>query len=78
MSVATVDWDALLTAVWASIVAGIGATTAFGIAILGGTRAVELRRDGRPVEAAVFGTIGALGAAVVIGAITFGLVILAQ
>jgi hypothetical protein len=71
--IAAVDWHALLTAVWASLAAGVGVSAAFGFAILGGTRATELRRDGRGGGAALFGAIGVLGALAVVAAIAFGL-----
>ena len=75
---AIVDWDALLTVIWASLVAGIGVTAAFGFAILGGVRAVDLRRDGRVVEATLFGVVGVVGLVVVVGAIVFGIVVLSR
>jgi hypothetical protein len=74
--IATVDWDALLQIIWTSIVAGIGVTAAFGIAILGATRAVDLRRAGQGASALVAGTVGVLGLAVVCGAIVFGIVVM--
>jgi uncharacterized membrane protein len=73
---ATIDWDALLTVVWASTAAGVGVTVAYGLAILGGNRALELGRQGRAGEAAVYAAIGAVGVATVIAAIVFGIVIL--
>jgi hypothetical protein len=78
MTLAFIDWDALLTVIWASLLAGIGVTAAFGFAILGGTRAVELGRAGRPGEATVYGVLGVLGIATVLGAVVFGIVILAD
>jgi hypothetical protein len=78
MIAAIVDWDALLTVVWASLVAGIGVTAAFGFAILGGTRAMDLGRDGRVGEAALFGAVGFLGVVTVIASIAFGIVILTE
>jgi hypothetical protein len=75
---AVVDWDALLTVVWASLAAGIGVTAAFGFAILGGTRAIEFGRDGRAIEAALFAVVGVLGLATVLGAIVYGIVILSE
>jgi hypothetical protein len=75
---AIVDWDALLTVVWASIAAGVGVTAAYGLAILGSARAIELARDGRAGEAAVFGVVGVLGAVAVIVAIAFGIVVLTE
>lgn len=78
MIAAIIDWDALLTVVWASLVAGIGVTAAFGFAILGGTRAMDLGRDGRVAEAALFGAVGVVGVATVIAAIAFGIVVLSE
>jgi hypothetical protein len=73
-----VDWDALLTVVWASIAAGVGVSAAFGLAILGGTRAHELGRGGRTGEAALFGVVGVAGGVAVIAAIVLGIVVLSR
>jgi uncharacterized membrane protein len=79
MSIASiVDWDALLTVVWASLAAGVGVTAAFGFAILGGNRALELGRDGRVGEATLFGIVGVLGSVTVIAAIVLGIVVLSE
>jgi hypothetical protein len=74
--VATVDWDALLTAVWAATAGGVGVTAAYGFAILGSVRAVELGRQGRTAQAAVYGAIGVLSVLAVLGAVVFGIVVL--
>ena len=42
-----VDWGALLEVIWTSLLAGIGVTAAFALAILGATRAVDLRPRGQ-------------------------------
>jgi hypothetical protein len=73
-----VDWDALLTVVWASLAAGIGVTAAYGLVILGGTRALELTRDGRVGEAVLFGVVGVAGVVTVVVAIVFGIVVLSE
>lgn len=75
---AIVDWDALLTVIWASVAAGVGVSAAYGFVILGGTRAVDLGRAGRVGEAALFAVVCAIGIAVVIGAIVFGIVVLTE
>jgi hypothetical protein len=75
---AVIDWDALLTVIWASLLAGIGVTAAYGLAILGATRAVELGRAGRVGEAAVYAVLGAVGLATVLAAIVFGIVVLSD
>ena len=73
-----VDWDALLTVVWASVAAGIGVTAAYGLVILGATRAVDLSREGRTGEAVLFGVVGAAGIVTVFAAIVFGIVVLTE
>jgi hypothetical protein len=73
-----VDWDALLTVVWASVAAGIGVTAAYGLVILGTTRAVDLSREGRVGEAALFGVVGVVGIVTVFAAIVFGIVVLTE
>jgi hypothetical protein len=78
MIASIVDTDALLTVIWASLAAGIGVTAAFGFAILGGVRAIELGRTGRVGEAAIFAVIGMLGVAATFAAIVFGIVVLTE
>jgi hypothetical protein len=73
-----VDWDALLTVVWASVAAGIGVTAAYGLVILGGTRAVDLSREGRAGEALLFGVVGVAGLVTVCAGIVFGIVVLSD
>jgi hypothetical protein len=75
---AIIDWDALLTVIWASLAAGVGVTAAYGLAILGGTRALDLGRERRPGEAVLFGVVGAIGIVLVIAAIGFGIVVLTE
>ena len=76
MIATVVDWDAILQVIWVSLVAGVGVTAAWAIALLGSTRALETGRDGRVVEAALYAVIGVVALATVIGAIVFGIVIL--
>ena len=78
MIASIVDTHALLTVVWVSLLAGVGVTAAYGFAILGAVRAVELGRAGRPGEAAVYAVVGAVGVATTIAAIVFGIVVLAD
>ena len=78
MIASIVDTDALLTVVWVSLLAGIGVTAAYGFAILGTVRALELGRSGRPGEAAIFAVVGVVGVAATIGAIVFGILVLSD
>ena len=69
-----VDTEALWQTVVGAAAAGIGTTFVFSLGILGVARFAELNREGRMLEATVFGTLALLGlvatgAAVVIGVI---------
>jgi hypothetical protein len=71
-----VDWHAILQVIWVSLLAGVGVTAAWGFALLGTTRALEYGRGGRAGGAVTYAVVGALGLAIVIGAIVFGIFIL--
>jgi hypothetical protein len=71
---AIADWSALRDVVLASLVAVIGVTVAFSFAILGATRLVETRRDGRTLEAGVYGLLVAVALTISVAAVVFGLV----
>jgi hypothetical protein len=73
-----VDGGALLNMLWASLVAGIGVTLIFSIAIHGTARAIEAGRDGRPAEAAIFGVVGAVALAAVLGGVVLGVIVMLQ
>lgn len=78
MIAAVVDTGALLTVIVASVIAGVGVSAAFGLAILGSIRAVESGREGRTGPATLFGAVGLVGALTVLAAIVFGIVVLAD
>jgi cytochrome c biogenesis protein CcdA len=69
-----VDTTTLLDLVGVSLLAAVGVTAAFSLAILGATRFSDLRRDGRAVEAAAFGALTALALAACVGAIVYGII----
>jgi hypothetical protein len=73
----TVDWGAMGEVVVAALVAGLTVTLAFSIAILGATRAVDLRRDGHAAAAWVYGAVGVLGLAVTALAVVLGILAMA-
>ena len=73
---AIVDTDALVQVVWVSVLAGVGVTGAYALAILGAARTFEFARDGRVAEAAVYAVLGVAGLAIFVAAIVFGIVIL--
>jgi hypothetical protein len=76
MIAAIVDTDALLQVIWTSLLAGVGVTAAYGVAIAGGTRALELSREGRTGQAVLYAVVGAVATATVVGAIAAGIVLL--
>jgi hypothetical protein len=71
-----VDTDALLQVIWTSLLAGVGVTAAYGVAIAGATRALELGREGRTGRAVLYAVVGAAATAAVVGAIVAGIVLL--
>jgi hypothetical protein len=73
---AIVDTHALVQVLWVSVLAGVGVTGAYGLAILGSTRALEFGRDGHVAGAVAYALIGVLGLATFVAAIVFGIVIL--
>jgi hypothetical protein len=68
-----IDVDALLNVVWVSFAATVGGTAAFSVAIRGATRFVDLRREGRTLEAGVFAVVAGFGLAICLGGVALGL-----
>ena len=71
MFAAVVDTGALIEVIWVSLVAGIGVTAVFSIALLGATRSAEARRAGRSGSAAGFGALGALAGLVLVAGVAY-------
>jgi hypothetical protein len=64
----------LLETVAASLIAGVGVTAAFSVAIWGGARFVDLSRDGRPLAAGAAAALGALALVTTLAAVVVGIV----
>ena len=75
---AVVDWDALLSMLWVSSLAGVGVTAAYGFGLMASTRSVEHAREGRRGDAALMGLLGLLAFAVVLAAIAFGIYVMSE
>ena len=73
-----VDTGALLKVIAASLIAGVGVTAAFSLAIAGAVRSSDLRRAGRPLVAGLFALLGALALAGSLGAVALGIVVMAH
>jgi len=71
-----VDWAALRDVVIASLVAGVGVTVAFSLAIMGLTRFAEMRRDDRALEAWAYAGLAIAGLAVSGTAVVYGIILM--
>jgi hypothetical protein len=76
MIATVVETKALLDTVLASVVAGVGVTTAFAILIFGVARSADMVRDDRPVAAAAAGGLAVISLLVVTAAIVLGIVVM--
>ena len=76
MLATVVDTKALLQSVAYSVVAGVGVTLIFSIAIFGSARFAEMGREGRTASALAFGALALLAIAAFAGAITIGIIIM--
>jgi hypothetical protein len=71
-----VETGDLVMTVIASVVAGVGVTAVFSVAIWGGARFADLSRDGRPLAAGAAAAVGVLALAVSLAAVVFGIVVM--
>jgi len=75
MTLAT-DTAALLELVWAAPLAAVAVTIAWGLVVWGSTRAADARRDGRTGLATLHLGVAALGGALFLAAVVFGLIVM--
>ena len=73
-----VDWNALGKVVVYSLIAGVGVSMAFGLAVRGTIRFADLRRDGRVPESTVYLVLAVAGLAVSAAAVAYGIYLLTQ
>jgi hypothetical protein len=78
MLATVVETKDLLETVAASLVAGVGVTTAFAILIFGATRSADMVRDERPMLAAATGGLAVIALFVVVTSIVVGIVVMTQ
>ncbi len=74
MIATVVETKELLQTIAASLVAGVGITTAFAILIFGATRFADMVRDERPLLATAAGGLAVVALVVVIALIVLGIV----
>lgn len=73
-----VETKNLLETVVASVVAGVGITVVFSIAIWGVARFADLSRNERPIAAGAAATLAALAGLGTLAAVAFGIVIMSS
>ncbi len=73
-----VETKELLETVIASVVAGVGITVVFSVAIWGVARFADLSRNERPLAAGAAATLAALAGLVTLAAVAFGIVIMSS
>jgi hypothetical protein len=76
MLATVVDTSALAKVVASSLLAGIGITGAFAVAILGATRFADMRREERLAEAVGFAALAIAALAACAAAVVVGIVIM--
>ena len=71
-----VDTDALLQTIGAALISGVGATVIISFAILGAVRFSDASREGRTVEATIFGVLAIVGAVATVGAAVLAVIVM--
>jgi cation transporter-like permease len=73
-----VETKELLETVVASLVAGIGVTVIFSVAIWGIARFADLSRNERPIAAGAAAALAGLAVLVTLAAVAFGIVVMSS
>ena len=73
-----VDTDSLLQTIAVALVAAIGVTLIFSVAIRGAVRFREAERDGRDAAATAFGALTLTALVAAAAAIAFGIIVMAS
>jgi hypothetical protein len=71
-----VEGEALLETVIASVVAGVGVTVVFSIAIWGAARFADLNREERPLAAGAAALVGGVALLATIAAVVVGILVM--
>jgi hypothetical protein len=71
-----VETKELMETVIASMVAGVGVTVVFSVAIWGVARFADLSRNERPLAAGAAATLAVLALAVTIASVIFGIIVM--
>lgn len=71
-----VETKDLVSTVIASVIAGVGITAVFSVAIWGGARFADLSRGGRPLAAGAAAVLGGAALLATLGAVVVGIVVM--
>lgn len=71
-----VETSDLVSTVIASVVAGVGITVVFSVAIWGGARFADLSREGRPLAAGAAAALAVLATLASLGAVAIGILVM--
>jgi hypothetical protein len=75
---AAIDTAALLRMLYSSVLAGVGVAVIFSIAILGATRASDMRRASRAAAATAYLAVAVIGLALAAAIVIYGLTLVAH
>ena len=73
---AAVDFHALWTVRWSSLLAGVGVTVLFSVVMVGWVRAMEASRAGQRTSATLYGALAVLMAALFAAAVVLGVTVM--
>jgi hypothetical protein len=71
-----IEGKELVQTVLASVIAGVGITVVFSVAIWGAARFADLSRNERPLAAGAAATVGILALLATLGGIALGIVVM--
>jgi hypothetical protein len=75
---ALIDTHALLKVLYSSLIAGVSIAVVFSFAILGATRASDLRREGRDGASAAYVALAAVALLISVAIVVYGLVLVTR
>jgi hypothetical protein len=73
-----VDTHALLQTVWVGLVAGVGLSGSYGLAMLGLYRAADARQAANRFAVLLYGTVGALALLIVVVGVVGGVLVISR
>jgi hypothetical protein len=78
IALASIDGGALLKMLYWSLAAGVGVAIVFSLAVLGATRASDMRRLRRSNVATAYATLAVVGLVLSVGIVVLGLILVAH